>query len=577
MGGIIENVLRPHNPLGNLGDYEKACRLFRWEQVEEQFSWSQTGRVNIAYEAIDRHAEDPSRAHKSALIYSGADREEMFTYDQMRSLSNKFANVLRGLGVERGDRVYLLLPRIPEMYIALVGCAKAGAVIAPLYDHYREDAVRERMLDSRGRVVLTVPELVENIPFNSLPDLEHVILVGDPWRGMASWEKSFYREMSMASDCFPTAWVGREHPLLLIYTAGAQGRPMGLIHVHDCMLGYLQTARWVLDLRDDDVVWTVAQPGWLMNIVYGAFAPWLCGVELFVKSQVDSAHDIYQAIQRRGVTVMYTYPGVYRWMMEAGEEAASAYDLGSLRHCCSALEPLTPDLIYWVLKVLKIPIHDTWWMAETGYIIVANFPSMSIKPGFMGRPLPGIDVQVVDAQGNPLPPFTMGQLAIRTGWPGMARGVWGDRERYWRYFSIPPWFITGDQAYRDFNGYLYYQGRMDDVIVTRGGRVSPYEVEEVLTSHPAVAEAGVIRIQGPSGGKKIKAFIALRSPHRPTELLRAKILSFVQERLSEEVMPEEIEFCSSLPKNNSNKIIRRVLKAWEMGFPVGKLENLKQE
>jgi len=479
--------------------------------------------------------------------------------------------------VQQGDRVFLYLPGIPELYIAMVACAKIGAVIAPLYHHYRENAVRERMLDGRGRVVVTVPELAENIPVNSLPDLEHVILAGDPWRRMAPWEVSLYREMSRASDDFQTEWVSREHPLFLIYTAGAHGRPLGLIHVHDSMLGYLQTARWVLDLRDDDVVWTLAQPGWFMNVVYGAFAPWLCGVDTFSKKEVNNAFDIYRAVQRYGITVMYAYPTIYRWLIEAGEGAAGAHDLGSLRHCCSALEQLTPDLIYWVLKVLKIPIHDTWWMAETGNILVANFPTMPIKPGFMGRPIPGVDVRVLDEHGHPLPPFTMGQLAIRAGWPGMFRGVWGDRERYWQYFSNPPWFITGDQAYRDFNGYLYYQGRMDDVIITSAGRVSPYEVEEVLTSHPAVAEAGVVRIPGPSGVKKIKAFIALRNPYQPTEILRARILAFVREHLSEEVTPEEIEFCSFLPKTKDHKIIRRILKAWELGLPVGKLENLKQE
>lgn len=576
MGGIIENIIKPYNPRGNLGDYELARQSFRWEQAEGHFSWSQTGRVNIAYEAIDRHAEDPARASKFALIYSGPDREERITYNQMRSLSNKFANVLRGLGVGPGDRVFLFLPGIPELYIALVACAKVGAVIAPLYHQYREDAVQERMLDGRGRAVVTVPELVKSIPVNSLPDLEHVILVGDPWRNMAPWEVSLYREMSKASSHFSTEWVGREHPLFLIYTAGAHGRPVGLIHAHDSMLGYLQTARWVLDLRENEVVWTLAQPGWLMNVVYGAFAPWLCGVSTFVTKEVNNAYDVYQAIQRYGITVMYTYPTIYRWMMDTGEEAAKAYDLGSLRHCCSALEQLTPDLIYWMLKVHKIAIHDTWWMAETGNIMVANFPTMPVKPGFMGKPIPGVEVQILDQRGNPLPPFTMGQLAIRAGW-GMVRGVWGDRERYWQYFSIPPWFMTGDQAYQDFDGYLYYQGRMDDVIITKAGRVSPHEVETILMSHPAVAEAGVIRTPGASGMKKIKAFIALRSPYKPTELLRTRILAFVQEHLSEEVAPEEIEFCASLPKGGDQKIIRRVLKAWELGFPVGKLENLKQQ
>jgi acetyl-CoA synthetase len=478
--------------------------------------------------------------------------------------------------VRKGDRVFLFLPRIPEFYIALVGCAKIGAIIAPLYSDYRENAVKDRMLDGQGTVIITTPHHLKRVPVNELPDLQHIILVGsaegNPEMGIVPWDA----EMERASADLAIEWVDKEFPLLLTYTSGPTGRPIGLLHPHDSMRGYLMTARWVLDLREGDVLWTQAEPGWLMNVVYSAFAPWLCGVESFVTGKIKSGEEVYRAVGTHNITVMYTIPTIYRLLM-AEEGAAHHYPISSLRHILSALEPLSPELIYSLMRILDLPIHDTWWTAETGMITIANFPAVPIKPGYLGKPCPGIKAAILDGDGCGLPPFTMGELALGAGWPAMVRGIWGNEERYHQYFYREPWFISGDTAFVDFNGYFFYQGRADDVIITAGGRIGPSEIESVLTSHSAVAEAGVIRIPDETGLKKVKAYVCLKPNYQPTELLRTKIISYVGNCLAPESAPREITFCESLPKSKSGKILRRVLKAWEWRLPTGDIEALKDE
>lgn len=573
----LENMLPPYRTDANLRNYDDLCRSFQWDDINGEFSWQETGKVNIGHEAIDRHAENPQISHSVCLSYAYGMRTGKITYRQMKDLSNKCGNMLRKIGVDKGDRVFLFLPRIPELYIALAGCAKIGAVIAPLYSEYRETAVKERMLDGQGSVIITTPQYLPRVPINELPDLQHIILVGSLPEASVSEAIIWDEAMAHASTALDVEWVDREFPLLLTYTSGPTGKPIGLIHPHDSMRGYLATARWVLDLRDGDVVWTQAEPGWLMNVVYSAFAPWLCGVQTFITGKIKNVTELLNAVEKNGVTVLYTIPTLYRMIIDAGAECIRTYNLQSLRHLLSALEPLYPEMIYSVMRLLGIPIHDTWWTAETGMITIANFPSVSIKPGYLGKPCPGITAAVVDEQGNELSPFTMGQIALKAGWPAMVRGIWGNEERYQSYFRQTPWFITGDTAYVDFNGYFFYQGRADDVIITSGGRIGPSEIENVLTSHPAIAEAGVIRVPDATGVKKVKAFVCLRPNYKPTELLKSKIIAYVESRLQPESAPKEITFCASLPKTKSGKILRRVLKAWEWGLPTGNIASLRDE
>ncbi len=574
---MFENIIQPRPEGANLIDYEETYRNFCWDQVDREFSWHETGKLNIAHEAIDRHAANPSTAGRYCLVNTYYGRTDKLTYEQMRVLSNKFGNVLRKLGVVKGDRVYLFLPRLTELYIAIAGCAKVGAIIAPLYSDYREGAVKERMLDGKGKVLVTDPRHRLRVPSEELPDLEHIIMIGTGPDPLEDGEVLWDIEMEEASAELEPQWVAREFPLFLIYTSGQDGKPVGLLHPHDAMRGYLMTSRWVLDLKDNDVLWTHARPGWLMNVVYSAFAPWLCGVTSFVTGKMSSAEELYAHIQHNRITVMYTIPTVYNILVEGAEAAAKQFDLSSLRHLLSALEPLYLDVIYAVRRILGMPVYDTWWTAETGMITIANFLCLPIKPGYLGKPVPGIQTAIVDTEGAEVPPFTMGEVALKAGWPAMAQAIWEDEKQYQNYIERPPWFMSGDTAFVDQDNYFFYQGRADDVIITSAGRVGIAEIEDTLKLHPAVAEAGVIRVPDMDRTKRIKAFVSLKESYNPSERLKSKIISYVRNNLSPDIVPRDIEFCEDLPKDKNGVILRRVLKAWDLGLPIGDIASLANE
>ena len=568
---MFENQINPRSPNPVLARYEETCASFSWEQVNREFTWHETGKLNIAHEAIGRFAENPATARHPCLIYSLRDRREVLSFADMHRLSNRFGNVLRGLGVGAGDRVFLFLPNIPELYIALVGCAKIGAIIVPMYSHFRKDALRDRMLDAQGALLVTTPAHRRHIPAEELPDLEHIIIVGSapvtPEEGEVSWTTA----MAQATDELAIEWLDAEAPLFLIYTSGPDSRPIGLVHVHDAMRGYLVSGRWALDLKPGDVLWTQAQPGWFMNVVYNAFAPWLCGVTSFITGRLSHAEEFYRNVQENGVSVVYATPTVYRMLVEAGPDTAQRFDLKSLRHLVSVLEPLYPDLIYGLMRILDMPAHDTWWTAETGMITIANFPCLAIKPGYLGRPLPGLTATVLDPEGREPAPFTMGDFAIKQGWPSMARGVWRDQAAYSTFVRRPPWFLINDTAFVDYDGYFFHQGRTDDVIITSAGKTGFAEIEKALTGHPAVAEAAVIRSVDEHGMKKVKAFVALKAAYSPSPLLQKKITTYLLQTLAPDLALAGIEFRDSLPRDNDGKLMRRVLKAWDLGLPVGRV------
>jgi acetyl-CoA synthetase len=563
----MENILPPANPQANMGDYNKACQSFDWKEVEQEFSWHRTGKVNIAYEAIDRHAEDPARSNRFCLIYEDENRRERITYRQMRDLSNKFANVLKKLGVEKGDRVFIFLPRCPEYYIAMAGCAKIGAIFGPLFEALMEMAVRERLKDSGAKVLVTTPRMAARVPFTEVPELQHIILVGAGNIVLRPGEVSWEEEIARAPyDCDIT-WVGLDDPLFISYTSGSTGKPKGVLHVHRDMVGYLITARWVLDLKDDDCLWTTSEPGWITGTVYGVFAPWLCGMNNFVRGGRFDLEGWYRSIELHRITVWYTAPTVFARLMEKEKELAQKCDLSSLRHILSVGEPLPSELVFWARRFFGTPIHDTWWMTETGMIMIANYPSMPIKPGSIGKPFPGIVAAIVDDEGNEVPPLTLGDLAIKQGWPAMMQGLWRDEQRYREYFTREPWYISGDLAYKDDEGYFYFQGREDYQIKIDGVMVSTTEVEEALREHPAVADAGVVGRPDLLQGNMLKAFIALKQGFSPSDELHEEIQEFMRKYFSPRIVPKEIEFRPAIPRGEDGTVIRRVLKAWELGLP----------
>jgi len=557
----------------NLKNYEEAYRNFRWETIEADFSWHKTGKVNMAYEAIDRHAEG-FRKNKIALYFRDQNRYEKYTFKEMKELTNKAANVLKDMGVEKGDRVFIFLPRSPELYFALLGAIKLGAIVGPLFEAFMEGAVRDRLQDSGAKVLVTNPELYKRVPVQDLPDLKKILLVGEKIEE-TDRIADFNRRMAEADRHLDITWVGREDGLILHYTSGSTGKPKGVLHVHNAMIQHYATGKWVLDLKEDDVYWCTADPGWVTGTSYGVFAPWLNGASSVIVGGRFSPDDWYKTIEDFRVTVWYSAPTAFRMLMGAGDELVKKYDLSSLRHILSVGEPLNPEVIRWGYKVFGRRIHDTWWMTETGAILISNYPCMEIRPGSMGRPIPGVEAAIVDDQGNELPPYRMGNLAIKKGWPSMMRQIWNNPAKYESYFLPNGWYISGDTAYMDEDGYFWFQGRKDDVILTSGERVGPFEVESKLVEHPAVAEAGVIGKPDPVRGEIIKAFISLRKGYEPSEELKEEIRQFVRRGLAAHAAPREIEFRDKLPKTRSGKIMRRVLKAWELNLPAGDLSTME--
>ena len=562
---MLDTSIHVRIPDPNLGDFNEACKNFTWHDADHYFSWHTTGRINIAHEAIDRHADNPAFADRTCLRYVSPSKNVAITYSQMRDLSNRFANVLTRLGIQTSDRVCLFLPGIPELYIALVGCAKIGAIIVPLYGDYMTGAVKSRMLDARPKAVVTDSARLSRIPLQELPGLEHVIITGECLgheTGYRLWDK----EMARASENFEPLWLEQDSPFLIVYTSGHDGSPVGLVHVHEAMKGYLMTARWVLDIRDDDIVLTHGRPGWFLNIVYSAFAPWLCGVESVVCEDIDKAEQLYEVLAQCRVSVLYTIPSVYKLLTDAGGECAVHYDLHSLRHLLSVLEPLKPDIFSAVQAVLNLPVCDTWWSAETGMITIANFPCLPIKPGYLGKPFPGIIAAVLDDDDCEIPFFEMGRLVLRYGWPSLARGIWGREDFTSVYCDNSPWFMTGDVAFFDQDGYVFYQGRADDVVITSAGKIGISEVECILQHHPAVAEAAVVRVAGPAGLKQIRAFVVVKPGYDQGPLLKRAIIEFVAENLSPDCIPAEVQFCRSLPRDENGSIRTIVLKAQSLGL-----------
>jgi len=558
----------------NLKNYDEMYQHFNWKEAEESFSWHQTGKINAAYEAIDRHAES-SRKHKVALYYLSQTRNEKYTFDDMKKQTNKAGNVLKAKGnVQKGDRVFIFMPRSPELYFALLGTIKLGAIVGPLFEAFMEDAVKDRLQDSTAKVLVTTPELVGRVPIEELDALETIFLVGENIQEEGKFV-DFLKYFQTASEKLAIEWVERTDGLILHYTSGSTGKPKGVLHVHNAMIQHYQTAKWVLDLQEDDIYWCTADPGWVTGTSYGIFGPWLAGATNVVVGGRFSPDAWYKTIENFGVTVWYSAPTSFRMLMSAGEEVVEKYSLSSLRHILSVGEPLNPEVVRWGYEAFGHRIHDTWWMTETGAQLICNYPAMEIKPGSMGKPIPGVEAAIVDDNGNILPPNQMGNLAIKKGWPSMMHTIWNNEEKYQSYFLLNEWYVSGDSAYVDEDGYFWFQGRVDDVIMTAGERVGPFEVENKLIEFPAVAEAGVIGKPDPIRGEIIKAFVALVDGYQASDELKEEIRQFVKTGLAAHAAPREIEFIAKLPKTRSGKIMRRVLKAWELGLPTGDLSTME--
>ncbi|RPI53253.1 MAG: acetate--CoA ligase [Acidobacteria bacterium] len=568
----------------NLVDYDETRRTFTWQGARELLDGLPGGRgLNIAHEAVDRHAAG-SRAAKVAFRWAArSGRARDFTYGDLRAQTNRFANALGGLGVGKGDVVVALMGRVPELYVAALGSLKKGAVFSPFFSAFGPEPIKARMNIARARVLVTTDALYRKKiePYrSSMPALEHVLLVG---ASGALTTVPHTRDLGLlldgASADFTIPPTDPNDPALLHFTSGTTGLPKGAIHVHEAVVAHHVTARMALDLHPDDVFWCTADPGWVTGTSYGIVAPLTNGVTSIIDEGEFDAERWYRIVRDERVTVWYTAPTAIRMMMKYGTALPRDHRLTSLRFLASVGEPLNPEAVMWGIDAFGLPFHDNWWQTETGGIMIANYAALDIRPGSMGRPLPGVEAAIVqrtDDDGIAViqQPHVDGELALRPGWPSMFRGYLGDEERYRKSFA-GGYYLTGDLARRDEDGYFWFVGRADDVIKSSGHLIGPFEVESVLLEHRAVAEAGVIGKPDPVAHEIVKAFVALKPGHEPGDALRQDILGFARVRLGAAVAPKEIAFVPAVPKNRAGKIMRRLLKARELGLPEGDTSTLE--
>ncbi|QGH34137.1 acetate--CoA ligase [Gracilibacillus salitolerans] len=537
----------------NLSNYEAIRDSFEWSDAKALLSAAKTGKINAAYETIDRHV-DEGYGDKIALHYINDDEKRSYTFKEVKDQTDHYARILRENGVTKGDRVFVFLPKTPECYIAILAVIKVGAIAGPLFEAFMEEAVRDRINDCDGTLLITDQELVKRVPKDDIPSLEKILFVEDI-------EKEPLQPVD--GDEY-IEWVDWENGLIIHYTSGSTGKPKGVLHAHRSAQHHIVTGKWVLDIKDDDVYWCTSHPGWVTGSVYGLFAPLLNRATVVIQGGRFSAENWYSLIEELGVTIWYSAPTAFRMLLSKGD-LYKQYDLSSVRHVLSVGEPLNPEVIQWAWNSLNVRIHDTWWMTETGGHLIVNLPAEKIKPGSMGRPFPGVQVGILDEEGNELPHGEVGQLAVRTPWPGLMKEIWGNKDKFKSYFQYEGWYISGDLALQDEEGYVFFQGRNDDMINSAGERIGPFEVESKLIEHPAVEEAGVIGKPDQLRGELVKAFITLRSGHEESDHLLEDIRLYVRKNLSAHAAPREIEVMDELPKTKiSGKILRRQLKALEI-------------
>jgi acetyl-CoA synthetase len=575
---------RPQDRIGaNLKDYEEAARTFSWAQARALLSGLPAGGLNIAYEAVDAHVI-AGHGGRLALRWIGRNYQvHDFTYADLRKQTNKFASFLAQLGIARGDRVFSLLGRVPELYLAALGTLKHGSVFSPLFSAFGPEPIRTRMAIGQASVLITSEALYRRKvePWRKeLTSLKHVLLT-DVSSTLPADTIDLAAAMSSASDSFEIDPTAPEDMALLHFTSGTTGRPKGAVHVHEAVVAHHITGQLALDLHPGDIFWCTADPGWVTGTSYGIISPLTNGATLVIDQAEFDAERWYRILQDERVTVWYTAPTAIRMLMKVGTDVAKHFDLSRLRFMASVGEPLNPEAVLWGVEAFGKPFHDNWWQTETGGIMIANYAAVDVKPGSMGRPLPGVSAAIVehmpDGQIREVDsPMTKGELALRPGWPSMMRAYLDEEQRYHKCFANG-WYLTGDLAMVDGEGYFWFIGRADDVIKSAGHLIGPFEVESALMEHPAVAEAGVIGIPEATAGEIVKAFVALKQGIEPNETLRKELLGHARKRLGPAVAPKDIVFRANLPKTRSGKIMRRLLKARELGLPEGDTSTLESD
>jgi acetyl-CoA synthetase len=559
-----------------LADYAATLAGFSWDELRRELGSGPGAAYNLGWLAADRWAQSPRAAHVALRCVSAVGTVRELSYAQLARQAARFSNVLQTLGVQRGQRVFLLLGRVPELYIAALGTLRYGAVLSPLFAAFGPEPLLTRLGLGEAAVLVTNAALYQRRAagiVGQVPSLRHVLVAGcSADESVPAGTQNLTRLMAQASEAGAAAPTSSEDAALLHFTSGTTGRPKGALHVHGAALMHYMTGKYALDLHPDDVFWCTADPGWVTGTSYGVLAPLLHGVTSVVDEGEFDAERWYRILEEQRVTVWYTAPTAIRMLMKAGAELARRHRRPALRFIASVGEPLNAEAVWWGLETLGLPIHDNWWQTETGGIIVGNTVAQEIKPGSMGRPLPGVTVAIVRRVGDRLEvleePDQEGELALRPSWPSMFRAYLNEPERYRKCF-VDGWYLSGDLARRDADGYYWFVGRADDVIKSAGHLIGPFEVESALMEDPAVAEAAVIGVPDPLVGERVKAFVSLRGGIEPSETLRARLLAHARKRLGASIAPKEIAFVEALPRTRSGKIMRRLLRARELGLPEG--------
>ncbi|MCB0254665.1 MAG: acetate--CoA ligase [Caldilineae bacterium] len=578
-----------------------------WTKVLDEseapfYKWFAGGKTNIALNALDRHVTT-WRKNKLALIWEGEPGDKVtFSYFRLWQEVNRFANVLRSMGVNKGDRVTIYMGRIPELPIAMLACAKIGAVHSVVYGGFSEQALADRIEDAQSRVLITADgawlrgktvdlKTMADEAIRRSPVVEHVIVVKRTGQEvtMEAGRDYWYHDLKalpIASPNCPTEVMDAEDPLFILYTSGTTGKPKGLLHTHGGYQVYTSTTlQWVFDIKEEDRWWCAADPGWITGHSYIVYAPLILGATSFMYEGAPNypyPNRWWKMIEHYGISILYTAPTAIRGLMRFGDAWPQRHDLGSLRLLGSVGEPINPEAWRWYHKIIgkeQCPIMDTWWQTETGGFMITPLPSVPLKPGSATRPFPGIEVAIVDEDGQPVPANEDGYLIVKRPWPGMARTVYGDPERYrsqyWERFQEQGYYLTGDSARMDEDGYVWVIGRIDDVIKVSGYRLGTAEIESALVSHPAVAEAAAIGIPDELRGNVIWTYCILRSGYEGTDKLIDELKEHVRHETGPITVPARIEFVDGLPKTRSGKIMRRVLKAHALGKDVGDISTLE--
>jgi acetyl-CoA synthetase len=548
-----------------------------WDAARARLEGLPGGGLNIAHEAVGRHVAAGHGA-QPALIWLGREGErQVLTYADLAANAARFAHVLRAHGIGPGERLFLLSGRVPELYAATLGALKAGVVVSPLFAAFGPEPVRARMAIGGASVLVTTEAQYRRKVADwraDMPGLKLVLIIGDeaPENCVALGPA-----MSAAPTTFETVKTMPEDMALLHFTSGTTGLPKGVVHVHEAVVAHAETGRLALDLKPGDIYWCTADPGWVTGMSYGIISP-LCNRVTTVVDEAEFDLDRwYTILERERVQVWYTAPTAIRMLMRAGADAAKNRDFSALRFLASVGEPLNAECVIWGQQVFGLPFHDNWWQSETGGIMIGNIAEMDIKPGAMGKPMPGITAGIVAREDDNVteqPDGSIGELALRPGWPSMMRAYLGQPERYAKCF-VGGWYLTGDLAMRDGDGYFWFVGRADDLIKSSGHLIGPFEVESALIEHPAVAEAAVIGIPDETAGEVVKAFVTLKAGFAASEALERELRGHARKRLGPAVAPREIVFRDSLPRTRSGKIMRRLLRARELGLPEGDLSTLE--